>query len=233
MPEISIQTLDGSAFDAMLTMPKGDHGSGLIVIPEMFSSADETRALGEHYAALGYVVISPNLFHRQGVKLSSATGAAEPDWEQTAKLYKTFNVEAGVRDLLATLGHFRQMPECGGKVGVVGYCLGSRMAFLLSSRSDVDCAVCYYGVGVDSYLDEVYDIRMPLMLHLGENDKLMPPSTLQRVVRSLSKNNVITTHLYSGAEHGFMRHNGTAYHAEHAQTADARTAAFLKEWLMN
>lgn len=232
MAEITIQSLDGASFGALSAFPKGDHGPGLIVLHELFSSVEEMVRVNQSYADLGYAVVSPNLFHRQGIPIAPTASNAEPDWEQASKLYKNFDVEAGVRDLLATLGHIRAMPTCSGKVGAVGYCLGSRMAFLMASRSDVDCAVGYYGVGIESLLDEVYDIRMPLLLHFGENDKLMPPTTQQRVLKSLAKNDVIQTHTYPGAEHGFARENGPTFHPVHAATAKERTEAFLKECLL-
>lgn len=233
MPDITIATLDGLSFDAIAAFPKGDHGPGLIVIHELFSSLSEIEKTNAFYASLGYVVVAPNLFHRQGLVLKDTQNEGEPDWEQASKLYKTYDVEAGVRDLLATLGHVRRMPECGGKVGTVGYCLGSRMAFLMASRSDVDCAVGYYGVGLESLMDEVFDIRMPLLLHFGENDKLILPTTHQRVLKSLSKNPVITTHTYPGAEHGFARETGQAFHPAHAALANERTSAFLKSCLLS
>ncbi|MGE4351257.1 MAG: dienelactone hydrolase family protein [Bdellovibrionales bacterium] len=231
MEEITIETLDGCSFKALASLPEGDHGPGLIVVHELFSTHETVEKINAFYASLGYVTISPNLFHRQGIDQFCEPGGKEPDWEQSTKMYKNFDIEAGVRDLLATLGHIRSMPHCGGKVGTVGYCLGSRMSFLMASRSDVDCAVCYYGVGIDSLLDEVYDIRMPLLVHLAENDKLMPSSTQQKVIKSLSKNDVITTHIYSGAEHGFARETGPTYHPENARIANERTAEFLKACL--
>lgn len=232
MTEVTIQSLEGNNFNAAIALPPGDHGPGLIVIHELFCNAQTIQKINAAYAALGYVVVAPNLFHRQGLNPLNAESTDEPDWEQATKLYKNFDVEAGVRDLLATLGHIRTMPECGGKVGCVGYCLGSRMAFLMASRSDVDCAVGYYGVGIESLLDEVYDIRMPLLLHFGENDKLMPASTQQRVIKALSRNEVITTYIYPGAEHGFVRETGPTYNPVQAALAHERTAAFLKDCLL-
>ena len=231
MTETTIKTLDGASFEAMAALPKGEHGPGLIVIHELFSSPDTMNVVNQYYAALGYVVVSPNLFHRQSLS-TNLPQTGEPDWEQATKLYKNFDVEAGVRDLLATLGHVRSMPECSGKVGAVGYCLGSRMAFLMATRSDVDCAVGYYGVGIESFLDEVYDIRMPLLLHFGENDKLIPPTTQQRVLKALSKNTVIQTQTYPGAEHGFAREEGPTFHPVHAAAARQKTEDFLKDCLL-
>lgn len=84
--------------------------------------------------------------------------------------------------------YIRRLPQCGGKVGAVGYCLGSRLAYLMSTRSDIDCAVGYYGVGIETMLDEVYDIRTPLMLHFAENDKLVTRTARAKTLATLAKN---------------------------------------------
>lgn len=230
MSQIQITTLDGSVFNALLALPEGGNGSGLILIRGLFSKENALLELAEHYASLGFITVCPDIFHRQREAFEQAQNN-ETDWEIASRLYKSFDVEAGVRDLLGTLAYIRKMPECGGKVGTVGYCLGARLAYLMATRSDVDCAVSYYGIGIEKMLDEMYDIRLPYMIHLAENDKLMPSSTRQRVTSVLSKNKNVTVHVYPSAEHGFARKSSMTYHPELATLANERTDAFLKEVL--
>lgn len=227
MPEIIIPSLDGTSFAAHLAIPEGNHGPGLILVRGLFDTPEQVAALSARYAEQGFVVVSPNLFHRQSG--GAAVGAGDAlDWEKAAKLYKTFDVEAGARDLIATMAYVRGLPACSGnKIGVVGYCLGCRLAFLLAARSDIDCAVGYYGVGIESLLDEVHDIRAPVLLHFGENDKLLPPSAKQKIERALGKNKAIACHTYPAAEHGFAREGGASFHPVHAATAMTRSIDFL------
>lgn len=225
MPNIKIQSLDGSSFDAHVALPAGEHGPGLIVIRGLFSRQEAIEKLCASYAALGFAVVCPNIFHRHPETVTTAN--EEPDWERAHKLYTNFDVEAGVRDLLATLAFVRKMPECGGKVGTVGYCLGCRLAFLMAARSDIDCTVGFYGVGLEGLLDEIYDIRMPTMLHFAENDKLIQPTARQKILKALTKNPAVVAHIYEGAEHGFMREESPTYHANHAGLANMRTREFL------
>lgn len=231
MPDIRVNSFDGAAFDAYIAHPHGGNGPGLIVIHEVFGPTANIRAQCDAFAQEGYIALCPNLFWRQPLPSVSQVGT-EMEWEQAAQMYKNFDVEASVRDLLASLAYVRRLPGCGGKVGTVGYCLGGRMAYLLATRSDVDCAVSYYGVGIDSYLDEVYDIRSPFLLHLAEQDKLMPPQVRQRILSAMKRNPVIQTQLYAGADHGFAREGGAKYHPEAASLASAKTSAFLKSVLL-
>lgn len=231
MAEVTIPTLDGVSFSSLISYPAGENGPGLIIIRGLFSQNASLQQLADRYASLGYIAVCPNIFHRQNVDPEKAF-SKEPDFDQTTKLYKNFDIEAGVRDLLATLAYVRKLPQCGGKVGALGYCLGSRMAYLMATRSDVDCAVGYYGVGIESMLDEVYDIRMPLLLHFAENDKLLTPSTRMKVLSSLAKNPCITAYTYSGVEHGFAREGSMTYNAAAAALANERTELFLRETLL-
>ena len=36
----------------------------------------------------------------------------------------------------------------------MGFCLGGRLAYLGATRAGVDCAIGYYGVGIENCLDE-------------------------------------------------------------------------------
>ncbi len=229
MPNITINSLDGSQIEAYEATPKNGNGPGLIILHEIFGVSLSIKKLCDHYASLGYYVICPNLFWRD-VKIDQASNG-EPDWEQATKLYSSFDTESGVRDIFAILAHLRQSKTCNGKVGVLGYCLGSRLSYLMSTRSDVDCSVGYYCVGIDSFLDEVHDIRMPAMAHIAAQDKLVPDFVLKKVLRSLSRNEAIKTHIYESVDHGFARDGDAKYNQEATDMANERTEAFLKEIL--
>ncbi|MDR3448203.1 MAG: dienelactone hydrolase family protein [Alphaproteobacteria bacterium] len=226
MPDIQIAALQGHSFGAYCAMPAGGHGPGLIVIQEIFGVNAGMRKLCDDYAAQGYVAICPDLFWRQqpGVQLTDKTPA---EWDRAFELYKGFDVEAGVRDLLSTLAHIRQMKGCSGKVGSVGYCLGGKLAFLMSTRSDVDASVGYYGVELDKYLDEVPEIRLPLMLHIAALDKYTPEDVRARLLKAFGRNPEITAYVYEGADHAFARVGGEHYDKQAADLANQRTAAFF------
>lgn len=230
MPDTLVNALDGSSFPAYVATPAAGNGPGLLVIHEVFGLNDDMRARCDALAARGYVVLCPDLFWR--LDSSNAPSTQEEDWEQATRRYKNFDVEAGIRDLLASLAFARRLPGSTGKVGAVGFCLGGRLSYLLASRSDIDCAVAYYGVGIDAFLDEVFDIRAPFMIHVGEQDKLIPPPIQKRMKTSLSKNKVITFYSYPFADHGFARQGSPKYVPEAATLADHRTFTFLEEHLL-
>lgn len=230
MTDVRLKALDGREFGAYLAEPAVKNGPALILIQEIFGVNEAMRRLCDAYAAQGYYVLCPDLFWRQtpNVQIDDRDPA---EWPRAFEYYKNFDIEAGVRDLLATLAHMRRLEGANGLVGAVGYSLGGKLAYLMASRSDVECAVSYYGIGLETMLDEAPDIRMPFMLHLGEQDKFAPPPVRDRLLRVLGRNPVITTHLYAGAEHAFARPNGQAFQTLAAQQANNRTFAFLTEFL--
>jgi len=218
MPDINIQSLDGAQFNAYCAMPESGNGSGLIVIHEIKGVTSEMRSICDGYAANGYIAVCPNLFWRY------------PDSEINEN---TFDVEEGVRDLLAVLAHTRKIKGCNGKVGTVGFCLGSRLAFLMATRSDVDVSVCYYAAGIENHLDEIHDIREPLLLHMASLDEFSSAVTNQRITQVSLRNPAIKTEVYEGAKHAFASNGHQNYNAALASLANEKTNSFLSLALQN
>ncbi|HUY68979.1 MAG TPA: dienelactone hydrolase family protein [Alphaproteobacteria bacterium] len=226
MPDIKIKSLGNEEFGGYLAMPKGGRGAGMLVIQEIFGVNPAMRKLCDDYAAKGYIALCPDLFWRQepGIQITDKT---EGEWNRAFALYKGFDAEAGVRDLLAALAYIRALPGCSGKVGAVGYCLGGKLAYLMAARSDVDATASYYGVDLDKLLDEVREIRMPLLMHIAGLDKYAPPPVREKILHATGKNPEIEVFVYEGADHAFARPGGQNYNATAASLANQRTDAFF------
>jgi carboxymethylenebutenolidase len=226
MPDIKIKSLEGQEFGAYCAMPPLGHGGGLVLIQEIFGVNANMRKICDAFAAKGYITLCPDLFWRlqPGLQLDDRK---PQDLERAFDLFGKFDIEGGLRDLLSTLAHLRAIPGGNGKVGAIGYCLGGKLAFLMSARSDVDATVSYYGVGLEQHLDDIHDISMPLMLHIAEKDKFVPPEARQKILDKTARNSLITAHVYEGVDHAFARVGGDHYNAEAAALANQRTDDFL------
>jgi len=230
MPDITIKAKDGS-FSGYLAQPTSGRGAGIVLIQEIFGVNKVMRDIADGLAQQGYVVLCPDLFWRQepGIQLTDKT---EAEWARAFELYKGFDEAKGVEDLIATLDHLRGLPEvAGNKVGCVGFCLGGKLAYLMATRSNVDCSVSYYGVGIENALDEAVNIKRPLLMHIAEKDRFVPAEAQAKIKERLSQNANVTIHTYPGQDHAFARVGGEHYNKEAADLANQRTREFFEQHL--
>src|SRR5580692_5375361 len=136
---ISIQGRDGT-FNAYIARPKKLPSSAVVVLQELFGVNADIRKTCDEIAEQGFVAVAPDLFWRKepGVDLGVTS---EADWQHGLRLYQAYDRDAGVRDIKDTLDAVAKLPECTGKVAVLGYCLGALMTFLTAVRCQVDAAV--------------------------------------------------------------------------------------------
>lgn len=222
---VTITTPDGS-FAAYLARPKAAKTPAIVVIQEIFGVNDDMRKTCDDLAANGYIAICPDLYWRQepNVELFDKT---EADWQKAFKLYNAFDIDAGIKDIAATIAYTRGLNGTG-KVGAMGYCLGGQLAYLTAARTDADACVAYYGVGLDKKMDEADQIRHPLMMHIAEEDEFVTKDAQAVIRRALEGRKGITVHSYPGMSHAFARNNGIHYDKANADLANGRTAEFFK-----
>ncbi|MGB3691415.1 MAG: dienelactone hydrolase family protein [Spirulinaceae cyanobacterium] len=228
--EIMIKAVDGGSFKAYLAKPAVEAAPGLILIQEIFGVNQVMRDLADSYTEAGYLVIVPDLFWRQepGVQLSDQS---EAEGQQALELYEGFSEDKGIDDLVVTLNTIRSMPNCSGKVGSVGYCLGGKLAYLMASRTNTDCDISYYGVGIENSLDELASIKTPTILHLAEEDEFVPPEARALIIDAFNYHPGVTLYTYSNVNHGFARVGGQSYDQQAATLANQRTKEFLEKHL--
>jgi carboxymethylenebutenolidase len=229
MPDITIEGPDGS-FGAYLAIPAKTPAPGLVVAQEIFGVNQVMRDVCDWLASEGYLACCPDIFWRiePGIQLTDKT---EAEWARAFELFGLFDVEKGIEDLKATLAHLRGRAECTGKVGSIGYCLGGKLAFLMATRSDADCNVSYYGVGLDELLGEADNITKPLMLHIASEDQFVPPEAQAAIKARLAGHPQVVIHVHEGRNHAFARPGGEHYHKEAADFANGCSLAHLKEYL--
>lgn len=229
---VEISAKDGGSFKAYVARPKNnaEKAPAIVVIQEIFGINHVMREICDGLAKQGYVAICPDLFWRQepGIEL---TDKSEAEWARAFELFNGFDVDLGVEDLKATLDFIRKDDGTTGKVGTIGYCLGGKLAYLMATRSNADCNVSYYGVGLDALLEEADNITKPLLMHIAELDKFVPPEARERILDALSGKDKVTLHVYQGVDHAFARVGGEHYDPAMAATANDRTASFLGKHL--
>ena len=219
---VSITARDGSGtFDAYLAKPASGSGPGMVVIQEIFGVNEYVRRTADRFAEEGYVVLAPDLFWR--IKPGIDLGYSPEEWQQAFGLFGTFDVDKGIDDIAATIDSVRSRGDQVGGVGCVGYCLGGKLAFLTAARTDVDCAVSYYGVGMDAHANEADNLTAPIIFHMAELDEYAPAASREALMAAFDGRANATFHVYLGQDHAFAREEGDHYDKPSTQMAYGRT----------
>lgn len=223
-------SIDGGSLGAFVERPASGSGPVVVVLHEVFGVNDDMRASCRELAEQGFIALAPDLFWRQekGVDLSHWT---DEEWKKGLALYQAYDRAQGAIDIAAIMEFAGSLPGAAGKVGLMGYCLGGLMTYLVSARHGADAGVAYYPGSAEDYASEAKDIRSPLMIHLGEEDEFISKAAQQTIKSAVAQNPSVVVFSYPGCSHAFARHTGTHYDADAAALANGRTYAFLKERL--
>ena len=228
---VTIPATDGSgSFSAYLAVPKSPRGGAVVVIQEIFGVNHAMRALCDWVADMGFHAIAPDLFWRiqPGIDL---TDGSDAEMARAFELFGLFDQSKGLEDLQATLQAARALPGSDGRAGTMGFCLGGRLAYMMAAHSDADCNVSYYGVGLEALLADVPKVRTPLLMHIAEQDKFVPPDAQAAITAAVAGNPAIAAHVYPGVDHAFARMGGHSWDGLSATIANGRTAELLQRAL--
>ena len=227
----SLPAMDNEgAIPGYLAMPAGAAKAAILVVPEIFGVNAGIRSKCDGWAALGYLALAPDIFWRfaPGVELDPDV----PEQMQEAFGYfGQYDPQLGVKDIEAAI-HWLKRERGMAKVGLVGYCLGGRMAYMAATRTDIDASVGYYGVMIDQMLNESHAIANPLMLHIPTADHFVGAEAQQAIHNDLELHPKVTLHDYAGLDHGFAAEFGRRRDEAGAQLADQRTRDFFAQHLV-
>jgi dienelactone hydrolase len=222
-------TVDNSPMGLFVAQPDGSGPfPAIVVIQNQDGVRQFTQEMTQRFAEAGYVGIAPQLYHREG----------EPNTPEETANFKNYRRDNNViNDINATIDFLRGCSNVdASRLGIVGFCMGGRVAFLMAAASkSFKAAVDFYGGGVYSKWGDrpapaelAADISCPIQGHFGELDKNPPPDemrTLDAELRRLGKEHEFF--FYSDAPHGFNRSGWKGYKPVHDKTSWARTLGFF------
>jgi carboxymethylenebutenolidase len=214
---------------SMLTMPMSDgveiavyhvdaegaRKGGLVLIQEIFGVTDHIRELCDEYAADGYEVLSPALFHREAPGFEcDYTG---PDFERAVKLARELHpFDLSLKDAQTCIDALKDK----GPVFITGYCYGGSVAWRMAQLSnDLVAASSYYGSLVPTmFKDEAP--KCATIAHFGRYDQGIPMEGVEALIAKAHPTAQIFVY---DANHGFNSDRRKDYHAESAELARERT----------
>ena len=218
--------------DALLDIPEGQGPwPGVVVIHDAIGYGSDKESINARVAQAGYIALTPNLFARGG-------------WARcVTKVMRDLSSKRGpaLDDVLAARDHLQALPQCSGRVGVAGFCMGGRFALVLSPKG-FGASAPFYGTPLPRELSETLDGACPIVASFGARDPMGvgAPKKLQQVLDH--KGVTSDVKVYPGAGHGFanklpaqplLRIAGFGYNQAATEDAWARVFTFFGEHLRN
>lgn len=131
-------------------------------------------------------------------------------------------------DFVAAANFLKGLPDCTGKMGVVGFCYGGDIANTLATRlPDLSAAVPFYGTQPPA--EDVVKIRAPLLIHYAENDERINAGWPAYEVALQAAGVKYSMFKYAGTQHGFNNDTTPRYDEAAAKLAWQRTVEFFNQ----
>lgn len=223
-------TSSGGEMDAYLATTLHSRAS-VVLLQEIFGVNQAMREAAHSLADAGFGVLVPDLFWRSKPRVD--LGYSDADRKEGFGLMQRFDQAAGVADIRDSILWLRSRKSHHGKVAVVGFCLGGRMAVLASaSNPDVAAVMSFYGVRLDLCAEALRSLNMPFQLHVGDRDAHVPAEHVEIVKKVLSSMPRGEIFIYPGAQHGFFNHlRDDVFDGQAAAMARSRMLSMLERTL--
>ena len=219
--------------DAFLSRPKrGAHPAVIVVAGNVITEEyiPNTTAL---LAQSGFVGIAPNIFRLQSARLTP---------EEKAEIFRTkMTDELIFRDIEATVSYLRTRSyTSNGKIGIMGFCFGGRIALMFSARSaEIGAVVPFYGNLVappeanrhSNPVDLVDKIHAPVQGHFAKRDKGIPLDQLHKFEKCLKDTGTDVEIFEYDVDHGFFAYTRPSFDEHASETAWSRSIAFFHKHL--
>jgi carboxymethylenebutenolidase len=216
--------------------PDGEARGGVVVIQEAFGVNDHIEDVTRRFAAAGYHAVAPELFHRAG----AGSTAPYDDFSKVLPLFQGLDDKAIVTDVDAAVGHLTAAGFGPEQIGIVGFCMGGRVTFLVALERALGAAVGFYGGGIVTgrfpqfppLVDRVEELKTPWLGLFGDQDEGIPVTDVEQL-RTALEGAPVDTHIvrYADAGHGFHCDVRPAYNPDAAKDGWDRTLAWFEEHL--
>ena len=191
---------NGTSASGYLALPLSGSGPGLLVIQEWWGLDDDVKRIADRCADAGFVALAPDLYH--------GAVAGHDEMDKAAHLMETLPADRAVRDMGGALDALAAHPAVTGTgLGVIGFCMGGMLSFLIApSRPDrVAALVPFYGFPQGAMEPDWTRLAAAVQGHMAERDDFFPPEAahaLEARLQAMGKNVTLTVHQDTG--HAFM-----------------------------
>jgi carboxymethylenebutenolidase len=218
---------NGKTASGYLVTPPSGSGPGILVIQEWWGLDSGIKEVAERLGAAGFVALAPDLYHGEL--------AAHDEMDKAAQLMKTMPASRAAADMSGAIDYLAGHPAVTGSgLGVVGFCMGGMLAFLIAAnRPDkVKTVAPFYGFPSGATEPDWSKLTAVVRGHMAEHDSFFGPDAaraLEAKLRGMGKDVALTVH--PGTGHAFMgSHNALGtYDAALAAKIWPEVISFFKQ----
>ena len=156
--------------------------------------------MASRLADAGFVALAPDLYHGEL--------AQHDEMDKAGQLMQSMPPDRAARDMSGAIDYLTALDGVTGSgVGVVGFCMGGMLSFLIAAgRPDrVAAVVPFYGFPQGDMEPDWSSLTAPIRGHMAEHDDFFSPAAaaaLEAKLRGLGKDVTLTVH--AGTGHAFM-----------------------------
>lgn len=226
---VEIQTADGTC-PAALSVPEGDGPwPAIIMFPDAGGMRDVMRQMGQRLSSLGYVVLVPDFYYRNGpydpVDMRTAFSNRESA-EKIMNMMRGYSADMVVRDAEAFVDYLDSIPEKKpGGVGTTGYCMGGRLSLQVAGAlgKRIAAAASFHGGNLakaddpDSPHHKAGAMAASVYVAGSIEDQSFPDEQKELLEKSLAEAGVSHTVETYEAHHGFAVSDNPSYDVDAAE----------------
>lgn len=233
MPKVTYPAPAGP-MSGYLAAPAGDGPwPAVIVVQDVRGMTADLRRISDRLAAAGYLTLAPALYGR-GLKISCMIATIRAHFAGEGDAFA---------DIVAAREHLVSDPNCTGKVGLVGFCMGAGFVLQLAPSGKFDATAPNYGVSPKNM--EILAESCPVVASYGAKDRIARRGSAAQLEAALAAGGVARDiKEYENVGHSFMndfgipapfdvieRLAGMAYSEPEAEDAWRRIMTFFGEHL--
>jgi carboxymethylenebutenolidase len=220
---------NGNTASGYLATPASGSGPGVLVVQEWWGLEWGIKNAADRLASAGFVALVPDLYHGEL--------AAHDEMDKASHLMQSMPADRAARDMSGAIDYLSSHPAVHGQgLGVVGFCMGGMLSFLIAvNRADaVRAAVSFYGFPQGEMEPDWSKLTAKVRGHMAEHDTFFAPDAaraLESKLKGMGKDVEFTVH--PGTGHAFMApHNALGtYDAALAERIWPDVTRFLHETL--
>ena len=214
----------GGKIKALLSMPIDTKKrlGGIVVVHENRGLNPYIEDVARTAALAGFITLAPDAL----TPLGGYPGNDDQGRDMQSKLDKNSILE----DFISAYEYLKALPDCNGKVGVVGFCFGGWVSNMMAVRiADLSAAVPFYGT--QPAKEDVPKIQAPLLIHYAGLDTHVDEGWPAYEAALKENKKEYTEYIYPNVNHGFHNNTTPRYDKAAADLAWQRTIDFFNQKL--